>query len=112
MKDRPAVVSGFPARSQVLSHLVHSAHSLSSQRQVLTTARGWFPSDIPVTPTKLLIWVMLLLLPALSSTGVGARGSLAHYPPLLSAPHAPQTPSLVHTGADWGAFPGQYSYSS
>lgn len=47
-----------------------------------------------------------------SSTGVGARGSLVHYLPLLSAPRAPQMPSFVHAGADWGAFPGQHSYSS
>lgn len=32
MKDRSAVVSGFPARSQVLEHLVHSAHCLSTAR--------------------------------------------------------------------------------
>lgn len=32
MKDRSAVVSGFPARSQVLPHLVHSAHCLSTAR--------------------------------------------------------------------------------
>lgn len=103
------MASGFPACSRVLSHPVHSAHCLSFQRQVLAIARGCFPSARPVTPTKLLIWVMHHILPALSSTGVGARGSVVITLPLLSAPHTPQMPSSVHTGAD---FPRQYSCSS
>lgn len=92
LKDRPAVVSGFRACSQVLSHPVHSAHCLSSQRSVLTTAPGWFPSAIPITPTKLLARVMHRILPALSSTGVGARGSLVHHATSAQcSPHSSDT---------------------
>lgn len=54
LKDKPDVVSGFS---------VHSAHCLSFQRQVLPMSHGWLPSAVAVTPTALLIWVMLCIQP-------------------------------------------------